>query len=94
MDDHTPGHVVAENLQRKYPRRIFAPTRKPSMGPLPEATDVPADAVRVDTWHLDIHTAPLGWEGYVKAGYYVRQISRSSRASVDMLKDVTCFRAF
>ncbi|KAF8547429.1 galactokinase gal [Imleria badia] len=70
VNDHTPGHVVAENLQRKYPRQIFAPTRKPSVGPFPKEADVPADAVRIDTWHLDIHTAPLGWEGYVKAGYY------------------------
>ncbi|KAG8213486.1 ribosomal protein S5 domain 2-type protein [Butyriboletus roseoflavus] len=71
VNDYTPGHVVAENLQRKYPRQVFMPTRKLSVGPLPrKEADVPADAVHIDTWHLDIHTTPLGWEGYVKAGYY------------------------
>ncbi|KAF8123398.1 GHMP kinase [Boletus edulis] len=70
VNDHIPGHVVAENLQRKYPRRVFSPTLKPSVGPLPKDAEVPVDAVHVDAWHLDIHTTPLGWEGYVKAGYY------------------------
>lgn len=66
MVNHAPGHVVAENLQHKYPRQVFAPTRK-SVDPLPKEADV-----HIDAWHLDIHTTPLGWEGYVKAGYYVR----------------------
>ncbi|KAG6370757.1 hypothetical protein JVT61DRAFT_10959 [Boletus reticuloceps] len=70
VNDHIPGHVVAENLQRKYPRRVFSPTLKPSVGPLPKDAEVLDDAVHVDAWHLDIHTTPLGWEGYVKAGYY------------------------
>ena len=86
MNDHTPGHVVAENLQYKYPRRIFTPTRKPSVGPLTKEAGVPADAVHIDTWHLDIHTTPLGWEGYVKAGYYVRRIAPPSRAPVHTLE--------
>ncbi|KAF8119989.1 hypothetical protein EV363DRAFT_1408839 [Boletus edulis] len=49
---------------------IFSPTLKPSVGPLPKDAEVPVDAVHVDAWHLDIHTTLLGWEGYVKAGYY------------------------
>ena len=72
MNDHTAGQVVAKNLELKYPHRVFTPSRKLSVGPLPKEADVPTDAVRIDAWHLDIPTAPLGWEGYVKAGYYVR----------------------
>ena len=77
-NDHTPGHVVAENLQRKYPRQVFAPTHRLSVGPLPREADVPADAVNIDAWHLNIRTTPLGWEGYVKAGYYVRPLTHPS----------------
>ncbi|KAF8548446.1 hypothetical protein OG21DRAFT_1526486 [Imleria badia] len=69
VNNYTPGDV-AENLQRKFPRQVCAPTRKPSVGPLPKEADVPADAVYIDGWHLDIQTAPLGWEVYVKVGYY------------------------
>ncbi|KAN0083958.1 Ribosomal protein S5 domain 2-type fold [Tylopilus felleus] len=70
VNDHTAGQVVAKNLELKYPHRVFTPSRKLSVGPLPKEADVPTDAVRIDAWHLDIPTAPLGWEGYVKAGYY------------------------
>lgn len=95
MNHHAPGHVVAENLQRKYPRRVFAPTRKSPVGPLPKEADVPADAVHVDSWHLDIHTTPLGWEGYVKAGYYVRRIVHPIRTLCPRAEDdMTRFREF
>ncbi|KIK97469.1 hypothetical protein PAXRUDRAFT_824902 [Paxillus rubicundulus Ve08.2h10] len=67
--DRTPGSVVVENLHKKYKPQIFAPVRKPTFGAVGEE-GVPKDAVQLQAWHLDINTAELGWEGYVKAGYY------------------------
>ena len=64
---HSPGHVVAENLDTKYPRQAFAPAPKHV-----EPLDVGEDLVRVQGWGLDINTKELRWESYVKAGYYVR----------------------
>ncbi|KIJ60360.1 hypothetical protein HYDPIDRAFT_117268 [Hydnomerulius pinastri MD-312] len=64
-----PGSVVAENLHKKYKRQAFVPVRKQSLGAVGKE-DVPEDAVHVESWHLDINQAALGWEGYVKAGYY------------------------
>ncbi|KAF9220410.1 galactokinase gal [Gyrodon lividus] len=67
--DPTPGSVVVDNLHKKYEPQVFAPTRKPTVGAVGKE-DVPKDAVHVEAWHLDINKAALGWEGYVKAGYY------------------------
>ncbi|KAG1729864.1 ribosomal protein S5 domain 2-type protein [Suillus paluster] len=64
-DHHPPGSVVAENLQTRYTRQVFTPTRRHTLG-----DDVPPDAVRVAPWHLDIDKSELRWESYVKAGYY------------------------
>jgi hypothetical protein len=61
---HSPGSVVAENLDAKYKPQVFAPAPKP--------LDVGEDVVRVQGWGLDINTKELRWESYVKAGYYVR----------------------
>ncbi|KAF7291917.1 Galactokinase gal [Mycena indigotica] len=55
---HAPGSVVAENLQPKYTRQVFAPQPK-----------VATEDVHVEGWHLDI-PKELRWENYVKAGYY------------------------
>ena len=58
---HSPGHVVTENLDAKYPRQAFAPAPK----------HVGEDLVRVQGWGLYINAAKeLRWESYVKAGYY------------------------
>ncbi|KAJ7037757.1 Galactokinase [Mycena alexandri] len=54
-----PGSVIAENLQPKYTRQVFAPAPKPKGD----------DEVHVKGWHLDI-PQELRWENYVKAGYY------------------------
>ncbi|KIJ13155.1 hypothetical protein PAXINDRAFT_170777 [Paxillus involutus ATCC 200175] len=67
--DRTPGSVVAENLHEKYKPQVFAPIHKPTLGAVGEE-DVPKDTVPVEAWHLDINKAELGWDGYVKAGYY------------------------
>ncbi|KAG0706707.1 ribosomal protein S5 domain 2-type protein [Suillus ampliporus] len=64
-DHHPPGLVVAENLQTRYTRQVFTPTRRHALG-----DDVPPDAVHVTPWHLDIDKSELRWESYVKAGYY------------------------
>lgn len=61
---HSPGSVVADNLDAKYKPQVFAPAPKP--------LDVGEDVVRVQGWGLDINTKELKWESYVKAGYYVR----------------------
>ncbi|KXN86753.1 Galactokinase [Leucoagaricus sp. SymC.cos] len=53
-----PGSVVAENLNPKYTRQIFAPTTAQTT------------ATGGEGWHLDINTKELRWESYVKAGYY------------------------
>ncbi|RDB29227.1 Galactokinase [Hypsizygus marmoreus] len=62
---HTPGSVIAENLQTKYPRQIFVPARR-----LSTAQEIGEDRVHAEEWHLDINTKELRWESYVKAGYY------------------------
>ncbi|KAF8324506.1 ribosomal protein S5 domain 2-type protein, partial [Amanita rubescens] len=62
---HSPGHVIAENLDAKYPPQVFAPAPKHV-----EPLDVGEDLVRVQGWGLDINTKELRWESYVKAGYY------------------------
>ncbi|TRM64531.1 GHMP kinase [Schizophyllum amplum] len=56
-----PGHVVAQNLAKKYGPQVFTPLSSPSK----EAAE---DPVRV--WQLDIDKKELRWESYVKAGYY------------------------
>ncbi|KAJ7234182.1 GHMP kinase [Mycena haematopus] len=58
---YEPGSVIAENLQSKYTRQIFAPKPKP-------AANID-DEVHVEGWHLEI-PQQLRWENYVKAGYY------------------------
>ncbi|KAK6996517.1 ribosomal protein S5 domain 2-type protein, partial [Favolaschia claudopus] len=56
--ENAPGSVIAENLQSKYTRQVFAPKRKPT-----------EEEVHVEGWHLEI-PQELRWENYVKAGYY------------------------
>ncbi|KAK7006218.1 Galactokinase gal [Favolaschia claudopus] len=56
--ENAPGSVIAENLQPKYTRQVFAPRRKPT-----------EEEVHVEGWHLEI-PQELRWENYVKAGYY------------------------
>ncbi|KAJ4483360.1 Galactokinase [Lentinula aciculospora] len=58
-----PGGVVAENMQTKYTRQIFAPAPR-------RRTSVSEQEVRLEEWDLDINTKELRWESYVKAGYY------------------------
>ncbi|KAK7472515.1 galactokinase [Stygiomarasmius scandens] len=60
---HEAGSVIAENLQPKYKRQIFAPAPK-------RRGSVAEDQVHIEEWHLDINTKELRWESYVKAGYY------------------------
>ncbi|KAG5644181.1 hypothetical protein DXG03_009022 [Asterophora parasitica] len=62
---HAPGSVIAENLHSKYPRQVFAPTKRTS-----QSEGVGGEKVPVEGWHLDINTKELRWESYVKAGYY------------------------
>lgn len=59
-----PGSVVADNMQPKYARQIFAPALK-------EPQPVSDQDAHVESWHLDINVKELRWESYVKAGYYV-----------------------
>ncbi|KAJ7128380.1 Galactokinase [Mycena epipterygia] len=59
---HSPGSVIAENVNPKYTRQKFAPVRKLQ----PAAVE---GEVCVERWHLDI-PHELRWESYVKAGYY------------------------
>ncbi|KAH9481177.1 Galactokinase [Psilocybe cubensis] len=61
--EHTPGSVVAENLDDKYTRQVFAPAVK-------EPTEANRQSGAAEFWHLDINTRELRWESYVKAGYY------------------------
>lgn len=60
-----PGSVVAENIDGKYPRQVFAPTRKSPVGDTTSGKGVSEE------WDLGINTEQLRWESYVKAGYYV-----------------------
>ena len=62
-----PGSVVTENLHPKYTRQSFAPAPTKYEG-------VSDRNAFVEGWHLDINTKELRWEGYVKAGYYVRML--------------------
>ena len=59
-----PGHVVAQNLAKKYGPQAFAP--------LLQSDKLAASEDAVRAWKLDIDTKELHWESYVKAGYYVR----------------------
>ncbi|KAF5371541.1 hypothetical protein D9757_010377 [Collybiopsis confluens] len=61
--DHSAGSVVAENMQTKYARQVFAPAPR-------RKASVSEEEVHVEEWHLDINTKELRWESYVKAGYY------------------------
>lgn len=63
--EHAPGSVVAENLQTKYTRQVFAPAAR-------RRASISEEEVHLEEWHLDINTKELRWESYVKAGYYVR----------------------
>ncbi|KAJ7195614.1 Galactokinase [Mycena pura] len=58
---HAPGSVIAENLQSKYTRQVFAPA--------PKRRSSSEEEVHVEGWHLDI-PKELRWENYVKAGYH------------------------
>lgn len=62
--EDAPGSVVAENVQTKYTRQVFAPAPR-------RRASVSEEEVRLEEWHLDINTKQLRWESYVKAGYYV-----------------------
>ena len=75
---HSPGSVVAENLDAKYTRQAFAPAPKNA-----ESLDIGEDMVRVQGWGLDINTKELRWESYVKAGYYVRLLFSSLLIVID-----------
>ncbi|KAI4522171.1 Galactokinase [Schizophyllum commune Loenen D] len=57
-----PGHVVAQNLAKKYGPQAFAP--------LLQSDKLAASEDAVRAWKLDIDTKELHWESYVKAGYY------------------------
>ncbi|CAA7269550.1 unnamed protein product [Cyclocybe aegerita] len=59
----TAGSVVAENLNSKYTRQVFAPAAK-------KPEEVSEAQAHAEAWHLDINTKELRWESYVKAGYY------------------------
>ncbi|KDQ29635.1 hypothetical protein PLEOSDRAFT_1076334 [Pleurotus ostreatus PC15] len=61
----TSGSVIIENLHSKYPRQVFAPSRRPTQG-----SGQGSDAVHAEGWHLEINPKELRWESYVKAGYY------------------------
>jgi len=60
-----PGSVVAENVDDKYVKQVFVPTRKSFAGDMTSGNGV------LEEWDLDIDTKQLRWESYVKAGYYV-----------------------
>lgn len=60
-----PGSVVVENVDDKYARQVFVPTRTSLLG-----NSITEKDVR-DEWDLSIDTKQLRWESYVKAGYYV-----------------------
>ncbi|KAG7451452.1 galactokinase gal [Guyanagaster necrorhizus] len=64
-----PGYVVADNLQDKYTKQAFkpSPNRKDSVSSISSIDD---EQVHAEEWHLEINTAELRWESYVKAGYY------------------------
>ncbi|KAK0205077.1 ribosomal protein S5 domain 2-type protein [Desarmillaria ectypa] len=64
-----PGYVVADNLQEKYTKQAFKPSskRKDSVSSISSIDD---EDVHAEEWHLEINTAELRWESYVKAGYY------------------------
>ncbi|KAL1671048.1 GHMP kinase [Schizophyllum commune] len=62
-----PGHVVAQNLAKKYGPQAFAP--------LLQSDKLAASEDAVRAWKLDIDTKELHWESYVKAGYYVRVLN-------------------
>ncbi|KAL4261070.1 Galactokinase [Pleurotus pulmonarius] len=59
----TSGSVIIENLHSRYPRQVFAPSRRATTGS-------GSDAVHAEEWHLEINPKELRWESYVKAGYY------------------------
>ncbi|KAJ3806723.1 ribosomal protein S5 domain 2-type protein [Lentinula aff. lateritia] len=61
--EDAPGSVVAENVQTKYTRQVFAPAPR-------RRASVSEEEVCLEEWHLDIDTKQLRWESYVKAGYY------------------------
>ncbi|KAJ3724559.1 galactokinase gal [Lentinula raphanica] len=63
LAEDAPGSVVAENMQKKYTRQVFAPAPR-------RRASVSEDEVRLEEWQLDINTKELRWESYVKAGYY------------------------
>ncbi|KAJ3766113.1 Galactokinase [Lentinula raphanica] len=63
LAEGAPGSVVAENMQKKYTRQVFAPAPR-------RRASVSEDEVRLEEWQLDINTKELRWESYVKAGYY------------------------
>ena len=73
-----PGGVRAQNLNPKYDPQTFTPMLKSSGPSAAEEADA-ASAVHAEpAWHLDINTRELRWESYIKAGYYVREISTSA----------------
>ncbi|KAJ3883535.1 ribosomal protein S5 domain 2-type protein [Lentinula edodes] len=80
--EDAPGSVVAENVQTKYTRQVFAPAPR-------RRASVSEEEVRLEEWHLDINTKQLRWESYVKAGYYGVLINYfaggQNPASVDLL---------
>ncbi|KAJ4467943.1 galactokinase gal [Lentinula edodes] len=80
--EDAPGSVVAENVQTKYTRQVFAPAPR-------RRESVSEEEVRLEEWHLDINTKQLRWESYVKAGYYGVLINYfaggQNPASVDLL---------
>ncbi|KAE9398900.1 galactokinase gal [Gymnopus androsaceus JB14] len=61
--EDAPGSVIAENMQTKYMRQVFAPAPR-------RRASVSEEEVHLEEWHLDINTKELRWESYVKAGYY------------------------
>ncbi|KAI0725570.1 Galactokinase [Fomitopsis betulina] len=66
----SPGSVAAQNSDPKYLPQNFTPMLKNTSSPSEAEQKAEADAVRAESWYLDINKRELRWESYVKAGYY------------------------
>lgn len=73
----SPGSVAAQNSDPKYLPQNFTPMLKNTSSPSEAEQKAEADAVRAESWYLDINKRELRWESYVKAGYYVSDSTRS-----------------